>query len=527
MGSLILVVMKRFFFLFVLLLSTISTIGANNNPLPPKVVIGIHIDGLNTDYLTLFRNELSAGGFKRIMQEGTCLENVDYGYQNAGVGADLATLYTGALPYLHGVASDKWFNRTVSKTSDLCLDTQAHSFGLGPAYSAHRLQASTLTDQLHEASMGKSNVVSIAIDPTAAVLQAGHTGLALWMDAETGRWNTSSYYETALPSWAGKTADDYMDKRWEPLGLASLYHAISTSKTKTFAYDLDQFCYGKNKYRQFASTPYANNMVADLAMQAIQNYAIGKDIWPDMLLLQFSLQPLYTQTSATLSIELEDAYLRLDKELAAFFDFVEKYFGKGEVLIFLTNNRNVSYQQPINPRIPSKSFCTYRYMALLNAYLMAHYGSHNWVLGANNGHIYLNRKLIEEQNKDLRQVQQTAINFFSTIPGVMNVSSSFQLNEDFIGAQQLRYAFHANSSGDLLFSLLPGWYEVDKNDNPTGFYSQYNTTTPMYLWGWKIPTANIEQHVPATSFAPTLAYYLRISTPNAAQGGRLPIRLQE
>ncbi len=519
--------MKKICLLFALLINLCPLVGAKNHPIPPKVVIGIHIDGLNRDYLTLFYNQLSSGGFKRIMQEGTCLENVDYGYQFAGKGADLATLYTGALPYLHGIASNNWYNRNVSKASPLCLDANAHSFGLGAAYSAHRMQASSLTDQLYESSMGKSNIVSIAIDPTAAVLQAGHTGLALWMDAETGRWNTSSYYETALPSWAGKSADDYFDKEWEPLGLASLYHSISTSKTKTFLYNLNQLCSGKNKYRQFATTPYANNMVADLAMQAIQNYAIGKDIWPDMLLLQFSLQPLYTQTSSTLSIELEDAYLRLDKELASFLDFIDKYFGKAEVLVYLTNNRNLSYQKPINPRIPSKSFCTYRYIALLNAYLMAHYGSYNWVLGAEEGHIYLNRKLIEEQNKDLRQVQQTAINFFSTIPGVMNVSSSFQLNEAFIGAQQLRYAFHANSSGDLLFSLLPGWYEVDKNEKTTGFYSQYNTTTPIYLWGWKMPNEHIEQHIPATWFAPTLARFLRTSAPNAASGGRLPIRLQE
>lgn len=517
--------MKKISFLLLLVLSTCHLAWAQNNPIPPKVVIGIHIDGLNPNYLTMFHNELSAGGFKRIMKEGTCLENLDYGYLNAGSSTDLATLYTGTLPYLHGIVSKEWYNRDIAKASLRCLDTHAHSFGLGPAYSAHCLQASSLTDQLNEASMGKSNIVSIAMDPTAAVLLAGHTGLALWMDEETGRWNTSSYYQTALPSWAGKTADDYLEKRWEPLHLASLYHAAPYSKHKDFTYELAQFCYGKNKYKQFATTPFANNMVADLAMQAIQSYAIGKDIWPDMLLLQFSLQPLYTQTSASLTLELEDAYLRLDKELAVFFDFLDKHFGKNNVLVYLTDTRNVPYQQPNNSRIHAKSFCTYRYMALLNAYLMAHYGSYNWVLGAENGHIYLNRKLIEEQNKDLREVQQTAINFFSTIPGVMNVSSSFQLNEAFIGARQLRYAFHANTSGDLLFSLLPGWYEVDKNEQPTGFYSHYKTTSKLYLWGWRMPVEQIIEKVPATAFAPTLAHFLRFSIPNGSEGETFPIPL--
>jgi hypothetical protein len=320
--------MKKIGSILLLLVSISTMLYGQTSPLPPKVVIGINIDGLNQDYLSMFWNELSANGFKRIMREGTCLENLDYNYQGAGIATDLATLYTGSNPYLHGITKKNHYNRSTTKSAPICQDANAHSFGLSAAYSAHRLQASTLTDQLHESTMGKANILSIAIDPTAAVLQAGHTGLALWMDEETGRWNTSSYYETALPSWAGKSADYYLSKRWEPLGLTSLYHTISTSKNKTFIYDLDQLCYGKNKYKQFATTPYANNMVADLAMQAIQNYAIGKDMWPDMLLLQFSLQPLYTQTSAPLSIELEDAYLRLDKELGAFLDFVEKYFGK-------------------------------------------------------------------------------------------------------------------------------------------------------------------------------------------------------
>ena len=166
--------------------------------------------------------------------------------------------------------------------------------------------------------------VSIAINPTVATLQVGHSGLALWMDKKTGRWTTSSYYETALPSWAGKTADDYLNKRWEPLHLAALYYAAPRVRNKNFVYDLNQFCYGSAKYEQFATTPYANDMVVDLAMEAVQNYAIGKDLQTDMLLLQFSLQPLFTQQTDGLTLELEDAYLRLDKELETLLDFLDK-----------------------------------------------------------------------------------------------------------------------------------------------------------------------------------------------------------
>lgn len=491
----------------------------------PKLVVGINVDGLNTDYLSLFWHELSDGGFKRLTAEGTHCESFDYGYQYAGQATDLATLYTGTLPYLHGIAGDTYFDRKHAKSITITQDTKVHSFGLEVPHSAHRLQATTFADELNEDSQGRAQIVSIAIDPTTAVLQVGHSGLALWLDKQTGRWTTSSYYDTALPSWAGKTADDYLHKRWEPLHLSALYYAAAKAKSKSFMYDLDKFCYGSSKYEQFATTPFANEMVADLAMETFQSYAMGKDLQTDLLLLQFSLQPLYNQSAGLLTLELEDAYLRLDKQLAVLLDFLDKRFGKNEVLVFLTNTRKMPLTKPYNERIPSKSFCTYRYMALLNSYLMAHYGSYNWVQGSWNGNVYLNRQLINEQNKDLRQVQQTAVDFFSTIPGVMNVSTSYQLNAAFVGAQRLRYAFHANSSGDLLFSLLPGWYEVDKNEKPTGFVAHYNGVGKLYLWGWKMPATTIKQTIEATDFAPTLAKWLGVSLPNASQGTYMPIAL--
>ncbi len=509
-----------------LLMGCLSMLQAQATHTPPKVVVGISIDGLNHHYLSLFWHELSAGGFKKLMAEGATFEDFSYGYEGAGSATDLATLHTGALPYLHGVVGNRYFLRKVAKSVAFGEDPASHSFGLGKAYSAHRLQASTITDQLNEDSQGRAHIISIATDPTAAVLQAGHSGLALWVDASTGRWNTSSYYQTALPSWSEKTVDDYLvEKVWEPLHLAALYHAAPRCKVKTFSRKLDNLCTGPTRYEQFLTTPYANTMVVDLALQAFQSYELGKDMQSDMLLLQFSLQPLFSQASLGLTLELEDAYLRLDKHLSELLDFLEKRFGKEEVLVYLTDPRSAVAEKTYNAQIPAKGFCTYRYMALLNAYLMAHYGNHQWVLGAENGHIYLNRQLIEEQNKDLKQVQQMAVRFFSTIPGVMNVTAAYQLNENIVAAQQLRYAYHPNVSGDLLFSLQPGWFEVDKNEQATGYATRYQMSTKLYLWGWKIPHTTIQEPVAAVSFAPTLSRWLRIGLPNASQGHVLPIVL--
>ena len=45
----------------------------------PTLVVGIMVDGLNSDYLELLKGYFGEGGFKRLMREGVTLENVEYG----------------------------------------------------------------------------------------------------------------------------------------------------------------------------------------------------------------------------------------------------------------------------------------------------------------------------------------------------------------------------------------------------------------------------------------------------------------
>ena len=43
------------------------------------------------------------------------------------------------------------------------------------------------------------------------------------------------------------------------------------------------------------------------------------------------------------SIEIEDTYLRLDKDLAAFFHFLDQKVGKGNYLMFLTADHGAAH----------------------------------------------------------------------------------------------------------------------------------------------------------------------------------------
>ena len=44
------------------------------------------------------------------------------------------------------------------------------------------------------------------------------------------------------------------------------------------------------------------------------------------------------------SVEMEDTYLRMDKDIAELLKYIEKGYGTGNVLFFLTSTSSVSYQ---------------------------------------------------------------------------------------------------------------------------------------------------------------------------------------
>lgn len=113
-------------------------------------------------------------------------------------------------------------------------------------------------------------------------------------------------------------------------------------------------------------------------MDALSNESLGKDVFPDMLLVNFSLNSFTSQEDG-LTVELEDAYLRLDNDIKMLLEAAEQKVGRENLLVHAVSTRRKS---PISPAVQKDSrriFQLYRYMSLLNTYLMAIYGQENWV----------------------------------------------------------------------------------------------------------------------------------------------------
>ena len=504
------------------------TAAAQGNVDRPALVVGITVDGLRDDYLSIFWNECKAGGFKRAMTSGTQFTHCSYPYRMAGDLTDVVTLETGTDPYLHGIPAAQVYDRKYTKSYPVMEDKSVKATQGGTRVSAQAIMATTVSDELFENTVGLSKIVSLAVDPQMAVAQAGHAGMALWVDNLSGKWTGSTYYQNSLPSWAaGKSVDSYLDSNWKPLYPISTYESATGKSRNGFNYVLRAACNGLKPYDNFFTTPFANTAVREMAVNALSGEHMGQDLYPDVLLIHFSLQNFVLDKQQGMSVELEDAYLRLDNDLSLLLKALDAKVGVGNWLLYFTTSRTApDYTDVMNKRLPARSFNAERYSGLLNGYLSAVYGSGRWVVGQQSGRIYLNRALIEEKGLSLREMQDKAVEFFVLIPGVVDLSTSYQLERDYVSGGGMCYAYTKELGADLYYTLAPGWYEVNMKGQKTGYCAGFSQQCTLSLCGWKVPMQQVSEAVSALDLAPTLAAWLHLLPPSGCRGNVLPVRLR-
>ena len=509
--------MKRLFVLYISLLALFTAFaGEQQNNKKPTLVVGIQVSGLREDFLNMFMDELGAQGFKRLMSEGTTFAGLRYPYHYAGVAADEASLSTGATPESHGICTNAFYNPKSYKMQSFLEDKSVQGVNGSENYSAASLICTTVADELNEYTFGRAKIYSIAYNAENAIYSVGHSGTPLWIDKKTGNWTSSSYYTAELPEWMLKHgAAGFLDKDWEPL-LPTGYYVAAAHGAKGFKYKVKEACNGGKIYANFATTPFANSMITDFALKTIDSEKLGKDVYPDLLYINYNLQNFYLNDNASLTIELEDSYLRLDKELASLLDALDKRFKKENVVVYLISDRSSKPSKPYNNRLTYKEFNSQRYAALLNSYLMAHYGKYKWVQACYDGNIYLDEKLAEEKKISFKELQDKAIEFFSTIPGVENVLPSYLLKDT-----KHNFSYNSQNGGDLVYNLRVGYYEVDSKGNKTDFYNKLNQPVMLFFWGGNIEDKKISDSKSVLSLSPTISELLKIKSPNCANEASL------
>lgn len=508
----------------------------------PKLVVGIMVDQMRWDFLYRYHNRYAAnGGFKRLLNKGFSCENAFIPYTPTVTACGHTTVYTGSVPAIHGITGNAWWdydkNRIVYCSEDKTVKTVGSSSTSGEM-SPKNMLTTTICDELKLATNFKSKVIGLAIKDRGGILPAGHSAdAAYWYESKSGDWITSTYYMTALPKWVTdfnnkKMADGFYEKGWNTLYPINTYTQSTKdeneyeakpfgSEQKGFPYSLKQFA--TKNYSAVLQTPYGNTLTMLMAKEAIANEQMGKDSITDFLALSFSSPDYIGHAFGPNSIEIEDTYLRLDKDLGELLDYLDKQVGKNEYLIFLTADHGVAHVPGFmnQNKLPGGTVDDNTMVADLNKLLKDKYGKSNLVLSAYNYQLSLNRVVIDTAKLDEEAIVKDIIQHVQKIEGVDRVFALEELMEQPMNSDvknRLANGWHPQRSGDIQIILKPGWIDGGATGTTHGLWNPYDSHIPLLWYGWNIKPGRSTDEVYMTDIAATLAAMLRIQMPSGCVG---------
>lgn len=508
-----------------LAMMAIAGLQAQEIPAVPKLVVGLTIDQLRMEYVEAFSAMYGERGFKRLWKEGRVYRNAEYDFVNVDKSSAVAAIYTGTSPSLNGIVGNVWLDRSTLGVIG-CVDDPNYMGNYTPECSSPaRLKVSNLSDELMIATSGVAEVYSIAPTREMAVLSAGHASKgAFWINDETGKWSGTTYYEN-FPSWVSSYNDrqglDFRisEMAWGPYLPVTAYKYLTTeTKQVTFKHKFDDE--RRNKYRKFKTSPYVNEEVNRLVNACLNATPVGQDFVPDLLNLAYYAGNYDHKPASELPMEMQDAYVRLDANLAELLDIIDRKVGLNNTLFFLTST-GYADPEPIDApqyRIPHGEFHIKRCAALLNLYLAALYGEGQYVEAHHEQEIYLNHKLIEQKQLNLPEILARSSEFLVQFSGVKDVYSSQRL---MLGAWtpelgKVKNRYYAESSGDLWIEVLPGWTIVREHSLDSRVVRNVYTSAPLIFMGWDVRPEIIHAPVKVGHIAPTLTHFMRIRAPNAS-----------
>lgn len=511
----------------------------------PKLVVGIVVDQMRWDYLYRFQDRYSPGGFKRLLNEGFTYENTYIDYIPTYTAIGHSSIYTGSVPAIHGIAGNDFIIQATGESMYCTQDDSVESVGTtnkNGKMSPRNLLASTVTDQLKLATNFRSKVYGISIKDRGGILPAGHFGdAAYWLDGETGKWISSTFYMKTLPKWINqlndsKFADKYL-KEWNTLYPKNTYvntdqegyeykGLFKGEKKADFPKNLAQLK-KENGYDLIKVTPYGNTITAELAQALIENEKLGqnKPGITDFLAISFSATDYIGHHYSINTTEIEDTYLRLDQDLAKFFTFLDQKVGKGEYLVFLTADHGAAH----NPKYITDHkgnggyFQSKETRDQLNTALEQEFGVSNLVRSLTNYQAHLNYPIIESNKIDEIKLKDAIVRELQKHPAI-----SFAVDLERIGMysvpsllkERIVNGYHNKRSGAVQYILNPQWYSGKQNSPGTthGSWNSYDSHIPFVMMGWGVKHGKSYKTVNMTDIAPTLSSLLKIEAPNGSIG---------
>jgi hypothetical protein len=507
----------------------------------PKLVVGIVVDQMRWDYLYRYYDRYeNNGGFKRLLNQGFSCENTLIPYVPTITACGHSSIYSGSVPAISGISGNTWWDKekgkTVYCTDDAAVNTVGSSSVGAGKMSPKNLLVTSICDELRLATNFRGKVIGIALKDRGAILPAGHSAsAAYWYDPGSGNWISSTYYMNQLPKWVedfnGKQwVDKFYNDGWQLSHPAASY-IQSTDDDKgyeskpfgpKFPYDLKRFI--AKDYGKITSTPMGNTLTAEFAKAAIVNEQLGTDNITDFLAISFSSPDYIGHTFGPNSVEAEDGFLRLDKELGSLFDFLDAKIGKGQYTVFLSADHGAAQVPEFlkENKIPAGRAPIMAGIDGINDLLKEKYHLPGLIISEDNYQVHLNHSRIDSAKINEDEVAALIIDQLSKVPGVFRVFSLKDLNIIPLPArlrEMINNGYNPKRNGDIQIVLQPQYIEGYSQTGTThGLWNPYDAHIPLLWYGWGIKQGKTNREIYMTDIAPTLAALLHIQMPSGCVG---------
>jgi arylsulfatase A-like enzyme len=246
-----------------------------------------------------------------------------------------------------------------------------------------------------------------------------------------------------------------------------------------------------------------------------------------MLTISLSTPDYIGHTFGPNSVEQEDDFLHLDKDLGDFLHFLDSKLGKGNYLIFLTADHGVAHVPAFmkSHKFPAGNIDDESLTNNLNQTLKDKFKSDNLVIGIINLQVYLDHKAMMSSRINKDKLYEAVISYLLQQPGVSRAVPLDDLNNTTLDAtmkNMLASGYYPSRSGDIQIIPQPQWILGFVPGGTThGSWNPYNAHIPLLWYGWNIKPGKTARKIYMTDIAPTVSTMLHIQMPSGTVGNTI------
>ena len=529
--------MRKYAFILLAVLS-VSAVGSGQSvapAAPPKLILVVAIDQMRFDFVDRFA-PLYKSGLKTLIDRGAVFANAKYRHANTETGPGHAVLLTGSDPKHSGIVANDWWDEYLGRVVNVIDDpVQTPLGGAGRPASPANLQTFTVGDVLKSRNPG-SRVIGVGIKDRSAILMGGRRAdAAYWFENAGGNFITSSYYMDAAPQWLAdwnrrRFVDRFASQSWTRLiDDVSVYEKYAGKDAVEGERDRKDIAFPhvftakpphEQYYTELRRTPFADEVAAEFALEAMKRHALGQDAHTDILAIGFAGPDGIGHAWGPDSHEQMDEMLRLDAVLGRLFAQVDASVGLDNTIVVLSADHGsrplVEIMQMRGQdarRVSPKQLQTALVDALAKKYpgatdLISHFATD----------VYFNEDAIRQRKLELKEVEATAIQALMATGFIERVYTHDDLRGTAPSSdpylELFRKAFYEPRMPHLNVLPKPGVY-INAAAGGTGHGTAYDPDrhVPVLFMGRAIKPGRYTQESGPEDIAPTLAHLLKLEFP--------------